>query len=147
MKDYLPKDAENHTQLYNLHKSIGVVVLLLFFVRALNRSINHPPKLPEEISALDKNLAAFGHMVLYLLILLVPLSGYLMSNSFGYPVFLFSIQMPVIVSSNLEMAKFFAELHEISAFSLLSVVAVHILAVIKHRFFDKGKVNLLKRIV
>lgn len=147
MKDYLPKDADNHMQIYNLHKSIGVLVLLLFFLRLLNRFINHPPKLPSEISIIDQRLSALAHISLYILMLLVPLSGYLMSNCFGYPVFLFSIQMPVIANLDIGMAKIFAEIHEISAFSLLGLVVIHALAVVKHRFFDASKVNLLKRMI
>lgn len=147
MTDYLPKDAENRMQIYGLHKSVGIVVLILLIVRIFNRFKNPSPSLPNSISTLDQILSKIAHLGLYLLMLTVPLSGYLMSNSFGYPVYLFSIKMPFITSIDVEMAKIFAEIHEISAFSLLGLVAIHVAAVFKHAFFDKTKANLLKRMV
>jgi len=147
MTDYLPKDAQNRMQIYGLHKSIGIIILILFFIRVINRLIKKAPALPNEIPAFDKVLSKIAHFAMYCLMLVVPLSGYLMSNSFGYPVFLFSLEMPKIAELNIEAAKVFSEIHEITAFTILGVVSVHIAAVAKHRFFDKSRVNLLKRML
>ena len=147
MTDFLPKDAPNHLEVYSLHKSIGVIALILIFVRILNRLILKAPKLPETLKKSEQILSHLGHFGLYVLMLCVPLSGYLMSNSFGFPVHLFSIEMPMLVERNLELGKLFAEAHELCAYALLGLVVVHILAVIKHRFFDKPENNVLKRMI
>ena len=147
MKEFLDDDAQNRYEIYDLHKSLGVLVMILLIIRVINRIIKTPPALPDSISALDKKLAKIGHNLLYLLMFLVPLSGYLMSSFAGYPVNLFSIQLPNIVGTNFDFAKFFSEAHEIFAYSLIALVGIHILAIFKHYFFDKNKVNILKRII
>jgi cytochrome b561 len=147
MDDFLDHESENRFAVYDLHKSLGMLVFFLLLIRVLNRLIKTPPALPESISSLDKKLAKIGHYFLYLLMFLTPLSGYLMSSFAGYPVKLFSLEIPNFVGTNFELAKFFSETHEIVAFSLLGMVAIHILAIFKHYFFDKIPVNILKRII
>ena len=147
MKDFLPKDSPNHLEIYSLHKSFGVIALIFIFIRIVNRLLNKPPKLPLSISKLEKILAYFGHFGLYILMILVPLSGYLMSNYFGFPVRLFEISLPNMVETNYELGKIFAETHEICAYFLLALVSIHIFAAIKHRFFDKPENDVLKRII
>jgi cytochrome b561 len=147
MTEFLPKDSPNHLEIYSLHKSFGVMVLILIFIRVINRLIKKAPPLPTSIPKVEIILSNLGHFGLYLLMFLVPLSGYLMSNSFGFAVHFFSIEMPNLVERNFELGKIFAEAHELSAYGLLGLVAIHILAVVKHRFFDKPEHNVLKRML
>ena len=78
---------------------------------------------------------------------LTPLSGYLMSNYYGYPVKLFGMELPILVETNFDLAKNFSELHEIFAFSLLGLIVVHLLAVIKHHFIGANKFPIIKRML
>src|SRR4051812_16772299 len=78
MTRILPKDAPNHLQVYELHKSFGVLVLILVFLRIINRYIAGVPPLPESISKIERILANLGHFAVYVFMILVPLSGYLM---------------------------------------------------------------------
>lgn len=55
MNDFLDKDSVNRLDVYNLHKSLGVVVLILVFLRIINRLLTRTPALPFAISALEKN--------------------------------------------------------------------------------------------
>lgn len=145
--EFLSDDAENRYEIYDLHKSIGMVVLMLLIIRIINRIFKKAPPLPKTMPKIEQNLAKIGHLALYILMALTPLSGYLMSSFAGYPVKLFAIEIPNLVGTNFQLAKICSEAHEISAFSLLGVVAIHILAVIKHRFFDKPENDVLKRII
>lgn len=148
MADFLPKDAPNRMEFYNLHKSFGVLALILIIVRIINRAVFTPPSLPETINKLEQKLAYLAHILLYLLMVLVPLSGYLMSNSFGYPVNLFGFKMPFLIEKNADLGKIFHETHEIAPYILIIVLLLHIAGVIKHRYFDKNKENdVLKRMV
>ena len=147
MTDFLPKDAPNRMEVYDLHKSFGALVLVLIFIRIINRFIFKAPALPATLVKWEKIAAHLGHAGLYLLMIAVPLSGYLMSNSFGYPVHFFGIELPFLIEKNLELGGFFAEAHEISAFSLLGLVAIHVLGALKHRFFDKPENDVLKRML
>jgi len=147
MTEFSPKDAPNHLQIYELHKSFGVMILILVFLRIINRFVKTPPALPLSMPKFERILAHLGHFGLYVLMILVPLSGYFMSNSFGFPVHFFGIEMPFLVEKNFDHGKLFAEAHELLAYGLLALVAVHILAAIKHRFFDKPENDVLKRML
>jgi cytochrome b561 len=97
------------------------------------------------MSKIEIILSGLVHFGLYVLLFCVPFSGYLMSNSFGFPVHLFGIKMPFLIGTNYELGKLFAEAHELCAYALLGLVIIHILAVIKHRYFDKPEHDVLKR--
>lgn len=147
MTDFLPKDSPNHLQVYELHKSFGVLALALIFIRIINRFIKKPPALPDSMPKIEQILAHLGHLGLYFLMVAVPLSGFLMSNSFGFPVKFFGLELPMLVTTNFEHGKVFAEAHELCAYALLGLIATHVAAVIKHRFFDKPENDVLKRMI
>ena len=145
MTDFLPKDSPNHLKIYELHKSLGVIALMLIIIRVINRFFKKAPALPATMPKIEVILSSLGHFGLYVLLFCVPFSGYLMSNSFGFPVHLFGIEMPFLIGTNYELGKLFAEAHELCAYALLGLVIIHILAVIKHRYFEKPEHDVLKR--
>lgn len=147
MVDFLSKEAPSRMGIYALHKSLGVMVLILVVVRIINRLLHPAPALPKSLPKYEIILAHLAHFALYLLMILVPLSGYLMSNSFGYPVHFFGIELPIIAEKNFESAGFFAKCHEFFAYTLIAVIALHLIAVIKHRFFDRPEHDLLQRMI
>ena len=147
MTKFLPSDSLIRPDIYSLHKSFGVVALLLLIVRFANRIINKPPTLPEGLKEIEKIAANVSHKLLYLLMFLVPISGYLMSNSFGFRVKLFGIVMPKIIETNYKLAPIFAKMHHYFSYLILFLIIIHILATIKHRFFDKSENNVLNRML
>ena len=147
MTNFLPKESVNRGIIYGLHKSFGVIVILLIITRIINRLIFKAPALPETIRNPERILAKIGHLALYLLMIIVPFSGYFMSNLYGHPVQLFGLTLPLLAETNYEIGAIFSEIHEISAYSLLALVSIHILAVIKHRFFDLKENNVLPRML
>lgn len=147
MTEFLSKEAPNRMDVYNLHKSFGVIALILVFIRIINRFIYKSPALPASMPKAEIILAQLAHLGLYLLMIVVPLSGYLMSNSFGYPAMFFGHELPFLVERNFEYGKFFSEAHELSAYGLLGLVALHVLGALKHRFFDKPENDVLKRML
>ncbi len=147
MTEFLNEASEDRMKIYNLHKSLGVSVLILVFIRIINRFKNKPPTLPESMPTWEKILSHLAHIALYILMIFVPLSGYLMSNSFGFPVHFFSLEMPFLIERSLALGQFFSKMHWLLAYFLLALVALHILAVIKHRFFDRQEHDVLKRML
>ncbi len=147
MTKFISSDSESRMAIYNLHKSFGVLALILVTIRIINRFINKPPALPETIIKIEVIASHLAHGLLYLFMIIIPLSGYLMSNSFGYPVYFFSIQMPFLIAQNFELGKIFAQIHEIAAYLLIATIVLHVCGVIKHRFFDKPENDVLKRMI
>ena len=128
-------------QLYSLHKSVGVLLLLLIFIRLFWRATHRPPALPAAMSAKEQRIAHGMSHALYLFMLLSPVTGGLMSAFFGKPLVLFGIlPMPSPVEANEDIGKLFAILHEVSNYALCTLVALHILASLKHHFKDRDDV-------
>lgn len=143
----LPKDGSLRNVLVDLHKSFGVLILILFFVRVAIRLATKIPPLPGTIPALQRKLAHLGHFMLYGLIFIVPLSGYAMSNMFGYRVKMFGLEMPKIFPDDKVIGRIAHEAHEILPYIFLAIIALHVAAVIQHHFFDKPENDILKRMV
>ena len=139
----LPKEDPSRMDLYNLHKSFGFTILILFFVRLGIRLKSKIPELPSEISAKEKKLAKAGHHTLYLLIFLVPFAGVLFSNLYGYGIYFFGLDIPPFFPQNAGIAESVGEIHGFLAYTLLALVGVHVLGALKHQFIDK--INLLNR--
>lgn len=147
MTDFTSDDSQQRDFAYEMHKSFGVLVIILLFFRFANRFYHRPPSLPQTMKKYEQYLAHLGHWGLYFLMLLTPLAGYLMSNAYGFEVKFFGIALPNLISTNFDLAKEFKELHEISAFAMLGLVIIHVIAVIKHRYFDKKENDILNRML
>lgn len=132
-------------QSMNLHKSFGIMVFILLFIRIIFRLVSKIPPMPEQIKRIEQIAAGIGHFSFYVLMAIVPLSGLLMVWAKGYNAGLFGLKLPVLLSASPNLAEIFSEVHEISAAFLLLSLFGHISAVIKHYVIDK--VNLMPRIL
>jgi cytochrome b561 len=133
----------------DLHKSFGLTVLGLVLVRILWR-LSHPaPPLPSGYPRLERVGAHVAHALLYALILLLPISGWLHDSAFkdaaAHPVRLYWIipwfriaaiqDLPPAPKELLHGELF--ELHVWSAYVLCALVALHIVGALKHQFIDR----------
>jgi len=143
----LPRENPLKGTLVGLHKSFGALLLILFFVRVGIRFATAIPELPQTMQLLERRLATIGHKLLYVFIGIVPLSGYAMSNFYGYGVSLFGLPLPKIFPENKELAGLAHEAHEVLPYILLVIIVVHVAAVIRHRFFDRPENDVLPRIL
>lgn len=128
---------------FNVHKSVGITIGLLILLRIIWRLIHRPPSLPEFLKPQEKQLAKLGHFALYISMISVPLSGFLGSSFSKYPIKYFGIELPKFLMANDGLKEIMKEVHEVSVIILLSLIAIHLLAVIKHVLLDKK--NILSR--
>lgn len=144
----LDKSVSYKYDIYHWHKSFGVLVLLLLFARIVIRLLSHVPPLPETIPTHEKLLSKLVHWLLYLMMFLVPASGYLMSGAApGITVPFFNWTMPNLVEKSKELASFLHGIHVVIPYVLLGIVALHVVGALKHRFFDKPENDVLKRML
>jgi cytochrome b561 len=137
-----PKNMEETA--YTIHKSFGIIVLILMVIRLAWRATHHTPHLPSVISPLEKGLAHLSYFLWYALLIAMPISGFVESQAAGYPPSLFGLYtFPIWIAKNEELAKLSAGIHYWLAWAILGLLIIHVLATIKHHLFDK--VNLLKR--
>lgn len=133
----LPLSPEK-LQLYSWHKWAGVTVFLLLMIRLGWRVTHQPPALPEQMPALHQFLAHAGHAGLYLLMLAIPLSGWLMSSAKGYQTVWFGVlPLPDLIGKDKELGALLKEVHESLNLMLVALVLVHIAAALKHQWIDR----------
>lgn len=131
--------------IYDLHKSLGVLIILLMVLRVGIRKFSTVPKYPDSLSKFSRIVATATHHTLYLLAFLVPISGYLMSNAGGRDVPFFGLTAPRVISENSDVASALHSFHVLVPYILLALVGLHIVAALYHRYFDKPENDILKR--
>lgn len=132
--------------IYGLHKSTGILILLLVCGRLYWRWMEVRPRMPEGMTSTQKNLAEWVHKALYALMFAIPLSGWAMSNAAGYLISFYGVvTLPAIVANSHEMKVFYAETHEILAYAAIWLVLLHGAAAFWHQFIRKD--GLLMRML
>ena len=125
-------------QLFSWHKWAGVTVFGLVWLRLFWRLVHRPPAYPASMKALQQAAARSGHIALYVLMLAIPLSGWLMSSAKGVQTVWFGVlPLPDFVPVDKALAHDFKELHEAFAWALTAMVALHVAAALKHQFIDR----------
>ena len=128
-------------QLYSWHKWAGVTVFLLVLIRLGWRLLHTPPALPAQMSKPQRLASHIGHAVLYLLMLAIPISGWLMSSAKGYQTVWFGVvPLPDLIGKDKQIGEALVELHESLNGLLMLIVAIHALAALKHHFIDRDDV-------
>lgn len=126
---------------FSWHKWIGVTVFLLAVFRLAWRVSYRPPPLPVAMPRWQRHLARASHFALYLLILAIPVSGWLYSSATGVPtVYLGWVQLPDLVGRDKALAEFLKQVHIVLNTTLLAVVVIHVAAALKHHFVDHDEV-------
>ena len=128
------------------HKSVGITILALALFRLVWRTKNPPPPLPATMPVWQVRASHFSHWALYGLIIVIPITGWLMSSASAYSVSWFNLfQLPDFVAPNPDLKKTFKDIHETLAQILAVIALIHIGAALKHGMFDKD--GVLNRIV
>ena len=136
----VPKDTPARGFYVSLHKSFGVLALLLVLLRLGWRATHRPPPLPSTMPRWQKLAASTTHGLLYLCILLQPLSGYLASVFSKNGVRFFGIELPYWGWDDKPLRSFFGEIHGVVAIALVVLITIHVLAAMKHLLLDRDQV-------
>ena len=130
--------------LYQWHKSFGFLVLGLSALRLLWKLANPRPRDPEHMNSLERVAAHAAHVILYLSLFIVPLTGWAVASSspLQIPTFMFNLvvipQLPITISDAAEA--FWAASHAWLAYLSAVVAAGHILAALHHHFWKRDTI-------
>jgi cytochrome b561 len=133
-------DAARKFDLYQLHKALGWLTLVLTVARLVVRAFTPAPEPLATISPMMNGLARAAHVALYGLALIVGLSGWVRISSaiIPIPIDLFGFaNVPDIAPMNLELSDAMATAHRLAAYALATLVALHAAAALKHHFIDR----------
>lgn len=133
----LPLSPEK-LRLFSYHKWIGITILMLASLRILWRLTHQPPPLPDGIAAWQRQASRIVHGLLYVLILAIPLSGWLMSSAKGVQTVWFGVMpLPDLVEKNRALGELLTTVHQTLNFSLLGLVVLHVGAALQHHFIER----------
>lgn len=137
-------------ELYQLHKSFGVTILLLTLVRLAWRLTHKPPPLPEAMPAWERVAARGAHAGFYVLLIAMPLVGWAVVSSSPFAdsvqTYLFGVvhwpHLPFFesVEDRKGLSHDIAEIHEYLAFAMIGLIALHVAAALKHQFVNRDSV-------
>jgi cytochrome b561 len=125
------------------HKSFGMTVLMLAILRLIWRFKNPPPELPVGMTPIERRLARATHVAFYVLLFAMPLTGWMMSSAKNYSVSWFGLfTWPNLIAKNETAFNFLKSTHDYLSDALFVIAVLHILAALKHHFWNKDDVFL-----
>jgi len=129
-----------------LHRAIGTSAFFLMLLKLLWRLFESKPPLETSLSRFERISATATHHTLTLAVLVLPITGYLVSTSSGSAVPLaFGVELPALVQVGNTLRDALMQAHVVIAYGLLGLVGVHAFAALKHQFHDGG--NTLQRML
>lgn len=128
----LAHDNPNRDMLYLMHKSIGVTILVLTAIRIVWRASHRAPILPATMRGWEVAIAKLSHWLLYAILLIMPISGYVTSAAGGHPVSFFYLFTLPSLPLDKGLAKFAEEVHLLTQWAVYVLIALHILATSWH---------------
>jgi cytochrome b561 len=125
----------------NLHMSIGVTLLALALVRAAWRFVDPAPVFPERMERYESMLARGVHVLFYVVLLALPISGWLLATLEGESLRFFGLfDLPAFTGVTAASEETIEEVHEVLFNILFGLALLHVAAALKHRFIDHDDV-------
>ena len=139
MQDIPKQPPGPRADAFNLHKSVGLAILLLMLVRVGWRLLHPPPPLPP-MPAWNARLALANHGVMYVAIFVLTIGGYLGSAWSGYPVKFFGFELPSWAGNKPALKELASTVHLWASWVLLVSVTLHVVGTAKHALVDRNGV-------
>ncbi|WP_244814411.1 cytochrome b [Caballeronia sp. Lep1P3] len=134
----IPGFTPTKLKYFSWHKWIGVTVFVLAALRLLWRATHRAPAMPVAMPRWQRGAAHLTHLLLYALMLVIPASGYLYSSAAGLQVvYLGVLPLPTIIGPDKALKATLRIVHVALNYGLLVLVAMHVLAALKHHFVDR----------
>ena len=134
-------EYDRHWMLVDDKSKFIIISLLIVFIRCAWYLLNTQPKIPGRPSKLEKTAARSGHFILYLLMITLPLSGWLMTSAEGVIKKLPTLgSMKFImpgINQNIELTIYASKIHTLLAWLIIFFSCLHILAALKHHYINK----------
>lgn len=136
-------EGETQNLLFNLHRSIGVLLFPLVAARLLYRWRHPPPPLPDDLPAIQKFAAHATHYALYGLLLLNPWLGWWATSAYGAAVNVFWLfELPPLVAENKPLSDTLFLFHRSVGITIALLVCMHIGAALFHHFIRRDRILL-----
>lgn len=140
-------EGSTSRELMNLHKSVGLSILVLTLARLGWRIANPAIPLPADTPRWQKLVARGTHVLFYVFLIAMPLVGWAASSAAGRDIVWFGLfEWPLLpIGGGRETAGSLMDMHEIAGKLLIALVILHVLGALKHHFVDRD--NVLHRMI
>ena len=130
----------NKLKYFGWHKEFGMLVLMLVIIRVAWRIINTTPGL-NELPRWEITAARTVHILFYLLMFALPMSGWLITSAAGLPVSFFGwFTFPNLITANETQRIVYTEIHEWLSYALIGIVCLHVAAASKHLIINRDEI-------
>lgn len=128
--------------IFPIHKSTGLLILALSLVRLGWRLTHRPPAYPASMAAWERTVGSVTHWIFYALMILIPLSGWIMASAGDRPLDFYGLfpVMKFAVEKGSTLAEVSSEGHELLAFAMIGLLLLHIGAALRHHLMLKDGV-------
>jgi cytochrome b561 len=136
-----PRDGDSRELLLFLHRSVGLLILAVMVFRVIWRLTHPPPPFPAGFPRLEAAVAHADHALLYIVFLVMPLTGFLNAAAAGHPVSFFGLfAIPPLLPEDPRLAQIAVAIHLAGQFVVYALVAVHVAAALTHRFVRRNRI-------
>lgn len=125
-------DDPQRSELLSMHAGIGLTILVLMLFRLYWRRSHPVPKLPDTLTPAQKWLAHTTHWTIYVLLIGMPVGGYLLVSAYGQPVPFFNSSLPALINENERLQYALRGMHIAGAIALIAILFLHISAALRH---------------
>jgi cytochrome b561 len=136
-----PRGGDSRELLLSLHRSAGLLILALMVFRIVWRLTHPPPPFPPGFPRIEAAAAYADHALLYVLFLVMPLTGLLNAAAAGHPVNFFGLfAIPPFLPQDARLSQLAVAIHLAGQFAVYALVAIHVAAALMHRFVRRNRI-------
>jgi cytochrome b561 len=136
-----PRGGDSRELLLFLHRSVGLLILAVMVFRVIWRLTHPPPPFPAGFPRLEAAAAHADHALLYIVFLVMPLTGFLNAAAAGHSVSFFGLfAIPPLLPEDPLLAQVGIAIHLTIQFVVYALVVVHVAAALMHRFVRRNRI-------
>ncbi|MBU0689576.1 MAG: cytochrome b [Gammaproteobacteria bacterium] len=145
LRELFEKGSDPREMLKSWHFMLGITVFILVWLRIAARLGGPAPAVVPEPEKIQQLAAKLLHLALYVLMIAMPISGYLLLSAAGKPIPFFGLELPALIDTNKELAKQIKEVHEFVGSAGYFLIGAHFVAALYHHFIVRD--NTLTRML
>lgn len=145
LRELFEKGSDPREALKTWHFMLGMLVLALVWLRIAARLSGPTPAINPEPEAWQQLSAKLLHLALYALMIVMPISGWLLLSASGKVIPFFGLELPPLIAPDKELAKQIKEVHEFVGTTGYYLIGLHVVAALQHHFIKRD--NTLMRML
>lgn len=137
LHDNYPRGSEMQHDLMTWHFQLGLVVLILVVIRLILKFIAPDPEIQPTPSKIQHIGAKAMHVALYLIMVCMPIAGYIGRTLAGSTVYFFGMALPVFLAPNKDLAENIFDIHSLIGNTAYFLIGIHAAAALFHHYFQR----------